>query len=128
MPKSRLEELERILDRIRELFEQEYLRGEQDTVERMIAAAQRGAVGSIDMSSLRRKVRVPRGAPEAFARRALAVVPPEGLKIEQILDKAETPEERAMSRDAVRISLYRGQKEGWVKTTKGRWTLTNSSC
>lgn len=126
MPNSRLDELERLLDRIRVLFEQEYLRGEQDTVERMIAAAAHGAVGSIEVSSVRRRVQVPRGAPEAFARRVLAAAPPEGLRINQILDKAETPEERAMSRDAVRVSLYRGQKEGWVTTTKGRWTLTGS--
>jgi len=94
MPQSKLEELERILARIRELFEQEYLRGEQDTLERVIAAAQRGAVGSIDMSSLRRKVRVPRGAPETFARRVLAAAPPEGLKINQILVKVKRPRNR----------------------------------
>jgi hypothetical protein len=123
MPTPRLDELERILARIRELFEQEYLRGEQDAIERMIAAAQRGAVGNIDVSSLRRKVRVPRGAPEAFARRVLQEAFPEGRKVDQILDKAETPEERSITRDALRISLYRGEKEGWVKNLRGTWTL-----
>lgn len=47
MTKSSLNEVERILVRIRELFEQEYLHGEQDTVERMIVAAQRGAVSEL---------------------------------------------------------------------------------
>ena len=59
----------------------------------------------------------PRGAPEAFARRVLGTAPAEGLKIEQILDKAGPPEQRAMSRDAVRISLR--WTEGGTRTAGG---------
>ena len=62
----------------------------------------------------------PRGAPEAFARRVLGTAPAEGLKIEQILDKAEPPAERDPLRHLATSRVARDPN--------GRRTLTGSSC
>jgi hypothetical protein len=121
-------EIDNILARLRALFDEQYHRGEQDAIERLVAAARGGASNvSAKEPKQRRKSPVQRGAPEAFARRVLVEGPSDGLMLADIIGRADTPEERAISHEAIRICLWRGQKKGWAKNINGKWFLTEEA-
>jgi hypothetical protein len=117
--------LEQAFALIREALAEEYHRGEQDAIDRLVAAARGGSPAAPSASKTERGRR---GAAEAFARRVLSSseCPPEGYALNDIIIRAETPEEKAINYAAVRVSLWRGEKRGWAKNIDGKWILAET--
>ena len=122
MPAS---ELDQIFERLRALFANEYKRGERDGIKRFVADAQaRLGPELFEAEKLdTTKLRTRNGAPEAFVRRVLSDYR-NGLTPREIVDHAATPEERTISRDAVRVVMWRSKKKGWATSINGKWSLT----
>lgn len=115
--------LDSLLDKLREMFAQEYQRGEHDALRRMVDAMRapggRKAAGRSSQKGGRTRAR--RGAARAFIERVLkekgnATVP-------QIMASASGADEKAVSISAIRFELYRGKKDRRYKNTSGKWSL-----
>lgn len=118
-----------LLDKLRELFGQEYQRGQHDALRRMVDAM-RGPGARGGRRQVRRaagrggRTRARRGAARAFIERVLkekgnATVP-------QIMASASNTDERAVSISAIRFELYRGKKDRRYKNTSGKWSLPST--
>ena len=127
--------LDSVLERVRELFEQAYERGAQEALRR-VADVIRGPGGASTGSRGGRRgrpagrpasrkgggrTRARRGAARAFIERVLkekgnATVP-------QIMAAASNADEKAVSISAIRFELYRGKKDRRYKNTSGKWSL-----
>ena len=118
--------IDSVLDRLRELFQQEYQRGQQDALRRVVdvmkepggrRAGRSGAAG-------RRggRIRARRGSARQFIERVLTQEKG-GATVPQIMSSASSPDEKAVSISAIRFELYRGKKEKRYRNTKGRWSL-----
>ena len=119
-------DLDSILEKLRELFAQEYQRGQQDALRRVVDAMRspagrggRRAVGRIAARGGRTRAR--RGAARAFIERVLkekgsATVP-------QIMSSASGADEKAVSISAIRFELYRGKKDRRYRNSSGKWSL-----
>ena len=118
--------LDSLLDKLREMFAQEYQRGQQDAMRRMVDAmrapggrgGRRPAGRSVAKGG---RTRARRGAARAFIERVLkekgsATVP-------QIMGSASNGDEKAVSISAIRFELYRGKKDRRYKNTSGKWSL-----
>ena len=118
--------LDSLLDRLREMFSQEYQRGEHDALRRMVDAMRtpdgRGGRRAAGRSAAKGgRTRARRGAARAFIERVLkekgsATVP-------QIMTSASSADEKAVSISAIRFELYRGKKDRRYKNTSGKWSL-----
>jgi hypothetical protein len=64
--------------------------------------------------------RAPRGASRSLIERVLIKGP---MTIREIREAAETPAEKFLSYQTVRLELERGAKQKRYKKTKDRWTL-----
>ncbi len=118
--------LDSILDRLRELFQQEYQRGQQDALRRVVdvmkepsgrrapAGAGRGRRGG--------RIRARRGSARAFIERVLSQEKG-GATVPKIMASASSPDEKAVSISAIRFELYRGKKEKRYRNVKGTWSL-----
>lgn len=115
-------QLDATLDRLRELFHQEYNRGSQDALKRIVDSMRGGFSRASSTTPRRgRKQRAARGSAKAFIERVLkqkktATVP-------TIMAAAQSPAERHVSMSAVRFELYRGKKDRRYRNSKGQWSL-----
>ena len=124
-------ELRALLGKITELFDAEYQRGEAAAIaryERALAAVRDGDTVSTPRRSAPRKSRsdsqrnrVGRGVPEAFVKRVLTKMFPDGVTPMEIVGQAESPEEKAVSYSAVRTTVHRGGEERWAAYRNGKW-------
>jgi hypothetical protein len=116
-----------LLQKLRQLFEEEYERGHLEALRHVVDALKRpdGRGGRAGAGRRGRKaggrVRARRGSARAFIERVLKQK--RGATVPEIMSSASTPDERAVSISAIRFELYRGKKEKRYRNTKGRWSL-----
>lgn len=118
--------LDSLLDRLREVFAQEYQRGHQDALRRVVDAMRapgaRGGRRTAGRAAARGgRTRARRGAARAFIERVLKEKG--GATVPQIMASASSQDERAVSISAIRFELYRGKKDRRYKNTSGKWSL-----
>lgn len=117
-----------VLDKVRELFQQEYQRGQQDALRRVVDVMNEPAgrrAGRPDSAGRRgRRVRARRGSARAFIARVLTGAKG-GASVPQIMSAASSLDEKAVSISAIRFELYRGKKEKLYRNVKGKWSLPN---
>ena len=119
-------DLDSLLGKLREMFAQEYQRGQQDALRRVVDAmgtpGRRGGRRPAGRGVTRGgRTRARRGSARAFIERILrekgsATVP-------QIMAAASSADEKAVSISAIRFELYRGKKDRRYKNTSGKWSL-----
>ena|SRR5579871_390587 len=119
------EKLDAALKRLRELFQQEYLRGQQDALRRVVnvmnePSGRRSGGGATRARGGR--IRARRGSARAFIERVLTRER-SGATVPQIMAAASSADEKAVSISAIRFELYRGKKEKRYRNVKGTWTL-----
>lgn len=115
-------QLDTTLDRLRELFHQEYNRGTQDALRRMVDSMKDGPKVAPRKAAKRgTKERATRGSAKAFIERVLKEK--KGATVPQIMAAAQSMGERRVSISAVRFELYRGKKERRYSNSKGLWSL-----
>ena len=115
--------IDAVLEKLRELFGQEYQRGQQDALRRIVdVMKQPGARAARPVSSRGGKVRARRGSSRAFIERVLTHSKG-GATVPQIMTAASTSDEKAVSMSAIRFELYRGKKDRRYRNTKGKWSL-----
>jgi hypothetical protein len=121
--------IDSVLEKLRELFEQEYQRGQQDALRRVVdvmkepggrAAGRPAGAGRGRKAGGR--IRARRGSARAFIERVLTQEKG-GATVPQIMSAAGSPDEKAVSISAIRFELYRGKKEKRYRNVKGRWSL-----
>ena len=118
--------IDSILDRLRELFQQEYQRGQQDALRRVVDVMKEpggrrpGRPGKPGRRGGR--IRARRGSARAFIERVLTQEKG-GATVPQIMSSASSADEKAVSISAIRFELYRGKKEKRYRNLKGRWSL-----
>jgi hypothetical protein len=121
--------IDSVLEKLRELFQQEYQRGQQDALRRVVdvmkepggrGAGRPGAAGRGRKAGGR--IRARRGSARAFIERVLTQEKG-GATVPQIMSAAGSPDEKAVSISAIRFELYRGKKEKRYRNVKGRWSL-----
>jgi hypothetical protein len=121
--------IDSVLEKLRELFQQEYQRGQQDALRRVVdvmkepggrGAGRPGAAGRGRKAGGR--IRARRGSARAFIERVLTQEKG-GATVPQIMSAASSPDEKAVSISAIRFELYRGKKEKRYRNVKGRWSL-----
>ena len=114
--------LDTLIKDLRQLLRQEYQRGQQDALHRVVEAMKRPGARDLKQPwALGGKLRARRGSARAFIERVLndkgtATVP-------QIMASASSSDEKAVSMSAIRFELYRGKKDRRYRNTKGRWSL-----
>jgi AcrR family transcriptional regulator len=124
--------IDSVLEKLRELFEQEYQRGQQDALRRVVDVMKEpdgrrpGRPGRPAGACKGRKaggrIRARRGSARAFIERVLTQEKG-GATVPQIMSAAGSPDEKAVSISAIRFELYRGKKEKRYRNVKGRWSL-----
>ncbi len=115
--------LDSILGKLRELFEQEYQRGQHDALRRVVDAMKtRGGARAALGRGLGGRVRARRGSARKFIERVLSREKG-GATVPTIMSSASTPDEKAVSISAIRFELYRGKKEKRYRNTSGKWSL-----
>jgi hypothetical protein len=118
--------IDSILDRLRELFEQEYQRGQQDALRRVVDVMKepgaRRAGRPAGAGRRGGRIRARRGSARTFIERVLTQEKG-GATVPQIMSAASSPDEKAVSISAIRFELYRGKKEKRYRNVKGRWSL-----
>ena len=119
--------IDSILDRLRELFQHEYQRGQQDALRRVVDVMKEpgGRRSGRPAGGAGRKggrIRARRGSARAFIERVLTQEKG-GATVPQIMSSAASPDEKAVSISAIRFELYRGKKEKRYRNVKGRWSL-----
>jgi len=121
--------IDSVLEKLRELFQQEYQRGQQDALRRVVdvmkepggrGAGRPGGAGRGRKAGGR--IRARRGSARAFIERVLTQEKG-GATVPQIMSAASSPDEKAVSISAIRFELYRGKKEKRYRNVKGRWSL-----
>ncbi len=118
--------IDSILDRLRELFQQEYQRGQQDALRRVVdvmktpSPVRAGGGGARGRRGGR--IRARRGSARAFIERVLTQERG-GATVPKIMAAASSPDEKAVSISAIRFELYRGKKEKRYRNVKGSWSL-----
>lgn len=115
-------QLDSTLDRLRELFHQEYSRGSQDAL-KQIVDSMKGRSSRVSGNGQRRggKQRAARGSAKAFIERVLKQK--KTASVPTIMAAAQSPAERRVSLSAVRFELYRGKKDRRYRNSKGQWSL-----
>jgi hypothetical protein len=118
--------LDSILQKLRQLFEDEYERGHLEALRRVVdVIKQPGGRGGARTGRRGRKaggrMRARRGSARAFIERVLRQK--RTASVPEIMSSASTPDEKAVSISAIRFELYRGKKEKRYRNTKGRWSL-----
>jgi hypothetical protein len=118
--------LDSLLDRLREMFAQEYQRGQHDAMRRMVDAMRAPGGGGRRRPAGRAatrggRTRARRGAARAFIERVLKEKG--GATVPQIMASASGADEKAVSISAIRFELYRGKKDRRYKNTSGKWSL-----
>ena len=119
-------DLDSLLDKLREIFAQEYQRGQHDALRRMVDAMRtpggRGGRRATGRTVARGgRIRARRGAARAFIERVLKEKG--GATVPQIMAAASSADEKAVSISAIRFELYRGKKDRRYKNTSGKWSL-----
>ena len=115
--------LDSVLEKLRELFEQEYQRGQQDALRRIVDVMKEpGARRSPGVRSRGGKIRARRGSARAFIERVLSQEKA-GITVPAIMTSASTADEKAVSISAIRFELYRGKKDRRYRNTSGKWSL-----
>jgi hypothetical protein len=115
--------LDTVLEKLRELFDQEYQRGQQDALRRVVDVMKEpGAPRTPGARGRGGKTRARRGSARAFIERVLAQEKA-GATVPMIMSSASTPDEKAVSISAIRFELYRGKKDRRYRNTSGKWTL-----
>ena len=113
--------LNSVLEKLRDLFQQEYQRGQQDALRRVVDVMKQP--GARNLRPARGgKVRARRGSARALIERILTHSKA-GATVPQIMASASTPDEKSVSMSAIRFELYRGKKDRRYRNTKGKWTL-----
>ncbi|HEX5279256.1 MAG TPA: hypothetical protein VFW28_04175 [Micropepsaceae bacterium] len=118
--------LDSLLDKLREMFAQEYQRGQHDALRRVVDAMRtpggRGGRRAGRRSAAKGgRIRARRGAARAFIERVLKEKG--GATVPQIMTAATSADEKAVSISAIRFELYRGKKDRRYKNTSGKWSL-----
>src|SRR5213082_879871 len=119
-----------LLQKLRQLFEEEYERVHLEALRHVVDALKRpdGRGGRAGAGRRGRKaggrVRARRGAARAFIERVLRQKA--GASVPEIMSAASNPDERAVSISTIRFELYRGKKEKRYRNTKVRWSLPGS--
>jgi hypothetical protein len=116
--------IDSILDRLRELFQHEYQRGQQDALRRVVDVMKEPGGRRSGRPAGRKggRIRARRGSARAFIERVLTQEKG-GATVPQIMSSASSPDEKAVSISAIRFELYRGKKEKRYRNVKGRWSL-----
>ena len=126
-----------VVGSIRELLRQEYERGKQDAIKRLMDIAGRDsrpdpntkkpAAGNRKRARARTgKPRAPRGSPRALVERVLKENGAGGASVSEVASAAQSAVEKSVSGSAIRLELNRGQKERRYKVKKGKWSLSKA--
>lgn len=114
--------LNSILDKLRELFQQEYQRGQQDALRRIVDVMKTRGAGAVLGRGRGGRIRARRGSARKFIERVLTQEKA-GATVPVIMSSASSPDEKAVSISAIRFELYRGKKERRYRNTSGKWSL-----
>ena len=115
--------IDSVLEKLRDLFQQEYQRGQQDALRRVVDVMKQPGARNLKPSGRRGgKMRARRGSARAFIERILTHSKG-GATVPQIMAAASTPDEKSVSMSAIRFELYRGKKDRRYRNTKGKWSL-----
>jgi hypothetical protein len=115
--------LDAVLEKLRELFQQEYQRGQQEALRRIVDVMKQPGARNLRLAGARGgKVRARRGSARAFIERVLNHSKG-GATVPQILAAASSADEKSVSMSAIRFELYRGKKDRRYRNTKGKWSL-----
>lgn len=118
-------QLDATLDRLRELFQQEYNRGSKDALKRIVDTMNGGLNGASRKAQKRGgKQRAARGSAKAFIERVLHEK--KTASVPTIMAAARSPAEQRVSVAAIRFELYRGKKARRYRNSKGQWSLPTS--
>ena len=118
-------QLDAILDRLRDLFHEEYNRGGRDALKRIfegVTGIQSGA--SRQAPKRGRRQRAAHGSSKALIERVLKEK--KIASVPMIMAAARSPTERRVSVAAVRFELYRGKKARTYRNSNGQWSLAAS--
>jgi hypothetical protein len=121
-------DLEALLQQMRQLFADEYARGEKAAIDRIVHAAQNEPQQSGHDSRESRprrglKKRAPSGAAPAFVNRMLSESGSKGATALEIHNAAKTPIEKMVSYSGVRFALTQGREKGRYRNKNGKWFL-----
>lgn len=114
---------EKIVADLRALLNLEFQRGSANAAARILQMVAANDIRSQDVSNLsaaETMKRAPRGAARALVQKALVKGP---MTIREIRESAETPVEKFISYQTVRLELERGSKRKAYKKTKDKWAL-----
>lgn len=119
-------ELDTTLDRLRELFHEEYNRGSRDVLARIVDSL-KGRPNGVSPKAPKQgsKQRAARGSAKAFIERVLKEK--KTASVPTIMAASRSPAERRVSMAAVRFELYRGKKDRRYRNSKGQWSLAAGS-
>jgi hypothetical protein len=127
------QELDQLLEQIRALFVDEYHRGEQDAIARIVKAAQGAPIAAVPASpkpngagharSKSRKEPVPKGTAKELIDRVLKDRSSRGASPTEIKAAAASDSERSISHSGLRFALTMGRDEQRYENRGGKWFL-----